>query len=622
MSEIKTIPNVAGNFKLAKYCLIFLVLISVLAEKAFAQKANMLSWKDKIDQAVDEFFIKNGPGGIITVSKDRKDLYTRTFGYADIEEKDTVTVNTLFDIASCAKQFTAVSLLWLADKNIIDLNKPIQFYLPEFVIKEPIPIYSLLTHCSGLQDYSELALLARGREEANTYKKEEMLNIIYNQQNLAFSPTTSENYSNTNYAILAELIEKVSHQSFPDFVTQHILQPLNIKSSEIRFSNQVRNLNIAKGYLARENKDEKFKTDVSGDTGSDRMHGAGGMYANIQGLLKWMSNYNKKVFTDKNLIDNLLHRDTLTNGDLTKYARGIETGYTKSGYRWIQHTGRSSSTSIMLWLPDFDISIIGLFNTQEIWAQSVINKFFKDIVDYYGKDQEIAQKNSSEESEKDIDQSISQEPRITPQDEIDLPIAHLKKFIGVYPGDAPVGSQKPPSGGVGVDKIVLREAKLKYILYNGYEIDLKPINDTILEMTGVGRPIQLYFNDLNTNKTSIAFADPLVNNGKLSNELSHQIPKLSRDELQKFAGQYKVSTLARSIPIKIMQEQNDMYMYWGSLNKKSKLYYLGNNIFTTWQSGNSAMQCNLIFSTDENGEVNGLKYDGHRVWNLQFDKIK
>lgn len=585
-----------------------------------AQNTNDLLWKDKIDQTINEYFIEDGPGGLISISKDGENLYLKSFGYANIEKKDTITNNTLFDIASCSKQFTAASVMTLADKNLIDLNKPIQFYLPEFIIEEPIPIYSLLTHCSGLQDYSEITLLARGREGQDIYTKEELLDIIYNQKNLAFLPITSENYSNTNYAILAELVEKVSHQSFPEFVTKQLLQPLNISISEITFSNQVQNSNIAIGYLNRERKEDEFVTDFSKDNTQDKLYGAGGMYANVQGLQKWMTNYSKNLYSNKSLIDNLLHRDTLANGALTKYARGIETGYTKSGYKWIQHTGRSSSTSIILWLPDFNITIIGLFNTQEIWSQSVINKFLKDIIDYYekeeGKTEETTQSSNENNSE-----SIPAKNTIAPQPEIELPIAHLEKFTGTYPAGAPVGSVTPPSGGVGVDKIVLKDEKLQYVLYNGYEINLKPINDTILEMIGVGRPIQLHFNNLNQKNKYITVADPFVNNGEMSKELTFEIPVLSINELQKFTGAYQVPNLPRAIPIKILLEGNNLYMQWGILNKRSKLYYLGDDIFSSWQSGNNAMQCNLIFTRDKEGKINGFKYDGHRAWNLQFYKI-
>jgi CubicO group peptidase (beta-lactamase class C family) len=131
------------------------------------QKSELITWKNLVDDVVKEYESVNGPGGVVAIVRGNQIVYSKSFGYADVANKLPNTETTLFDIASCAKQFTAASVLILEEQGMIDLSRPIQYYFPEFIIEEPIPVRSLLTHSSGIHDYSEMLLLARGRGERN-----------------------------------------------------------------------------------------------------------------------------------------------------------------------------------------------------------------------------------------------------------------------------------------------------------------------------------------------------------------------------------------------------------------------------------------------------------------------
>ena len=472
--------------------------------------------------------------------------------------------------------------------------------------------------------------MARGRDGISDYSKKEILSTIFKQTNLGFIPLEKENYSNTNYALLAELIERVSGQPFPDFLKAHIFALLGMSKSEIQLGKFYTSskIDIATGYYKRDKGDVNFTPEKEKEANhqEEAIYGAGGIKANIHGLIKWMSNYKTGRLKNGNLlIDELLHKDTLSNGELTRYARGLEDGVLKSGYKWVQHTGRGATgTSIMLWLPEFDISIIALFNTDEIWAQSVTNKFLKDIVDSLDNHkQNLTESDNStiEESTNTTSKKEVPQPSIVPQPEVSLSMSELNKFVGLYPAGAPVGSHVPPSGGVGIDKITLNEGKLQYILYNGYAINLKPISNTVLEMTGVGRPIQLRFINIESERPGIVSVDPMVNNGKPSDEVTYRIPQLETSVAKSFCGKYKSPTVDKAIPIEILFEDGKLYMQWGILKKRSQLYYLDDDILTTWKDGKYGMQCNLIIKRNSKGQITGFTYDGHRAWNLFFNKI-
>ncbi len=594
-------------------------IFCLLSAYVSCQTSNDSSWIQRINQIIEKQLIENGPGGVVAVAKGHQLLYSKAFGYANVESQKLNTPHTLFDIASCSKQFTAASILRLAEQGKIDLKQPIQDYFPELKIKHPIPIHTLLSHTSGLFDYSELLLLARGREGMSEFSKKEIINIIFNQTELSFLPLTNENYSNSNFAILAELVERVSKQSFPAFVRSQILAPLDISPNEISFINYNNDSNTiqATGYPQRKEGQVEFLPEVKSNKAF--LYGAGGMKANIFGLHKWMSHYNSGVlFNGTPLIDLLLQKDSLQDGKLSHYARGLESGTTKEGYQWVQHTGRSHSTSIMLWFPEYKVSIIALMNTQEIWAQSVTNKFYNDVLTAMAAP---SRKDTISSVPEEVDASNTPTTSIIPQNAIELSVDELRKFVGTFRADAPVGSHVPPSGGVGVDKIILKDGKLQYVLYNGYTIDLKPVGKDLLEMTGIGRPVQLHFSNLNTEQTGIRFADPFVNNGIPSEEVTYKIPKTTPPELEKYCGKFAIPTISNSIPIEIMSEEGVLYMQWGILKKRSQLYYLGNDILTSWQSGNAGMQCNLVFKRSTNHEIMGFHYDGHRIWNLYLEKL-
>ncbi len=598
------------------------LLLILIYSSSYGQNPETSHWTKKIDDVIKNIAIENGPGGAIAVAKGEEVLYSKAFGFADIDKLRPNTVNTLFDIASCSKQFTAACILQLAREGKIDLEKPIQEYIDRFSIDTPIPVHSLLTHSSGLQDYSELLLLARGREEVALYSNKDILETILMQTDLSFAPGTSENYSNSNYALLAKLVESVSGLCFPEYLRRNIFEPLNLTSDEIYLSELDQNADFAWGYPGRMEGETKFIPEkVKFNKPEDiQIHGDGGIKANVFSLIKWMNAYTKgQVGASLLQKDSILKKDTLTNGAITEYARGgLKTGITSTGYKWVQHTGRSNSTSIMMWLPDYDVFIVALFNTQEIWAQSVTNKFYKDVINAMPR---ISNQDSESKLSETQNQSNPENPPFVEQPELVLSQTQLQKFVGTYPADAPVGSHVPPSGGVGVDQIVLEDNKLKYVLYNGYKINLKPINDNTLEMTGVGRPIQLRFNDLESNKPGLTVADPLVNNGEPC-ETIYQTPEIPLKKIREYCGQYKSPTLINSIPIQIIAEDEELYIQWGILEKRAKLHYLGNDRFTAYQSGNnSGMQCNLVIKRHSNGEINGLSYEGHRVWNLFFEKI-
>ncbi len=576
------------------------------------------SWKKNVDRVIEKYEFKEGPGGVVAIAQGNKILYTRTFGYSNIDKKRPISEETLFDIASCAKQFTAASVLLLEKQGHLDLDMPIQTFFPEFRISEQIPIHTLLTHSSGIQDYSEMLILSRGRGEAAKFGKNDILSLIFRQTTLAFKPGTDENYSNSNYVILAELVERISRKSFEEFVQESLLSPLNISSSEIHFlGNSTDRMDHAEGHPTRLSSLDPFisETQLYKDYKSvEPVLGAGGMKANIYGLIKWMNNFEQDAIQPKSLIQSLLIRDTLASGDLTSYARGLEVGTTPEGYTWVEHTGRSNSTSVMLWWPDFNISMIALCNTQEIWAQSLTNEFCMDILSTFPKPDVLftAPRENGPLTSASDEKSMAENRPI-----IDLSVDDLRHFEGLYEANTEVGGRKPPSGGVGVIEITLDGDELTAVRYDGLKFKLTPVG--LSRFTVEGAPIDFDFASTGDDNLDLRFVS-LMDTSDI--QISHKLPILSQTAMDEICGRYNSTALINAVPIEILRRDGNLFMKWGAQGHLAKLNYLKDDRLTAYVDDPvEGMQCNLVLKRDVRKKVTGFSYEGHRVWHLNFDKI-
>ncbi len=167
--------------------------------------------------------------GVVLIAEQGEIKYERYFGYADHPSKTPFTTNSMSHIASVSKTFTAVAAMMLIEKKQLKLTDELQQYLPEL----PYPgvtIKHLLTHTSGL--YGEQKPLIREAINGKGYNNQQILAVFTDiKPPLNFIPGSNYNYSNTNYTMLALIIEQVSGISFPDFLQQNIFKPAGMQNS-------------------------------------------------------------------------------------------------------------------------------------------------------------------------------------------------------------------------------------------------------------------------------------------------------------------------------------------------------------------------------------------------------
>ncbi len=286
----------------------------VFLSLSLAQAENPTKQVDDLFQKMDTTTL---PGCALSVMKDGKIVYERGYGMADLDHNIPITPATVFHVASMSKQFTAASIVLLAQEGKLSLDDPVRKYIPELPdFGTPVTIRQLIHHVSGLRDQWDLLGLAGWRYSLDLITDDDVLSLISRQRGLNFPPGSRYMYSNTGYTLLAQIVKRVSGQSLREFTTSHIFEPLGMKNTHFRDDHAEIVKNIADGYSPAR---DSFELSV---TNFDTV-GATSLMTTVEDLALWDENfYNPKVGGPA-LIQQLLERGKLNNGQQLDYAFGL-----------------------------------------------------------------------------------------------------------------------------------------------------------------------------------------------------------------------------------------------------------------------------------------------------------
>lgn len=201
---------------------------------------------EKIDEVMQRYTELDQFSGTVLLAKDGKVLYTKAFGDANKSFGIKNKIDTKFNIASMGKMFTGVSIFQLHERGTLDVNAPVITYLKNFPLGDKITIYHLLSHTSGLGNYMRHPDY---RADRIAFKKiDDLLPIIYEQEVQFETPGERFSYSNSGMIILGAIIEKLTGQSYSDYITKNIFEPTKMYDTEMRFGDEVVQ-NRATGYM-------------------------------------------------------------------------------------------------------------------------------------------------------------------------------------------------------------------------------------------------------------------------------------------------------------------------------------------------------------------------------------
>ena len=204
----------------------------------------------KLDTLFTKLYENGAFNGSVLVAKAGKIIYQKTLGILNKATNEQLTDSSMFQLASVSKVITATAVLILHEKNKIDINKSFKDYFPDFPY-EGITIKELLNHRSGLPNYI-YTLNAEIYQPNYQMSNADMYNcFIAKNAKPYLKPNKRFNYCNTNYALLALLIEKVSGQSYSNFLREELFKPLGMRNTATIQEIDLNNSKITKPYDLR-----------------------------------------------------------------------------------------------------------------------------------------------------------------------------------------------------------------------------------------------------------------------------------------------------------------------------------------------------------------------------------
>ena len=309
--------------------------------------------KQKIDSLFNVLDINNEYMGTISVFKDKKEIYSRSIGYSDINNNILSNESTRYRIGSISKIFTAVLIMQLVEEKKLNLNDKLSQYFPDIKLSNEITIEQLLTHRSGIYNYTDIKDYESWMEKPLSQK--ELISKI-NKNKRRFKPNKKFEYSNSNYFLLSLIIEQIENGSFNNILEKKILIPYNLNQTYCCTNEE--NNNVAKSYYNINNKwKEATNTDLR------TAAGAGGVISTAKEINKFFNLlFNNKIINKESL-------DLMTyNLKTSDYGFGIfeYDFFNSSGYG---HNGRI----------DGFISTACYFLEEEISVTYLNNGFRPDI---------------------------------------------------------------------------------------------------------------------------------------------------------------------------------------------------------------------------------------------------
>ncbi|MBK8968833.1 MAG: serine hydrolase [Lewinellaceae bacterium] len=329
-----------------------ILLLHAIALPAQTDNSWLTAEFDEICQAK---FPADGPGGAVLVAKGDQILYHKAFGLDDVENKKPLQTGMVFRIGSVTKQFTAIAILQLVEKGKLSLQDEITKFIPDYPVRgKKITVEHLLHHTSGIKSYTSMA-----EWTPEVWKKDFTpagLVDFFKNQPMDFDPGTQNSYSNSGYILLGYIIEKVSGQTYAEYLEKNVFTRAGLTNTF--YENQKRPIpNWAAGYQRGTNGYEPAMP-----LSMTQPYAAGSLASTVEDLFRWTR---------------AVHSGKLVAADLLKKAHtpnilpdGINTHY---GYGWIMGNILGSPTiehdggingflSSLIYLPNEKITVAILTN--------------------------------------------------------------------------------------------------------------------------------------------------------------------------------------------------------------------------------------------------------------------
>lgn len=331
------------------YALFLFAFICNLSSAISAQ-----TLEKQIDSLIlTEFKAEQGPGGVFMVARKGKSIYRKAFGKANLELNVDLSPENVFQLGSLTKQFTAIAVLLLDEQGKLNVNDPVSKYIPDYPSGDKITIHHLLTHTSGIKDFTKMKSL---REIADKDMSPRMMVDFFKNEPVDFQPGEKFEYNNSGYVLLGHIIELVSAEKYEDFITNRIFKKAGMTHSYYASDRQIIN-NRASGYQKKENGIVN-KTIINFSV----PFSSGSLMSTVDDLLKWQNALNQNLLLNAESTKKAFQKYKLNNGEEFSYGYGWHLREI-NGVPTREHGGSIFGFKTMgVFIPNEDIYVIGLTN--------------------------------------------------------------------------------------------------------------------------------------------------------------------------------------------------------------------------------------------------------------------
>lgn len=297
---------------------------------------------------------KSGPGAVFMVAKDGKPIYQKAFGKANLELGVDMNTENVFQLGSMTKQFTAIAILMLVEQGKLKLQDPVAKYISDFPNGNQITIHHLLTHTSGIKDFTKMKSIQEIAQKDLAPK--ELINFFKNEPS-DFKQGEKFEYNNSGYVILGQLIELASGLTYENFIKQNIFDKIGMAQS--RYASDLLVIkNRAYGYNKREigyvNK-AKISFNIP--------YASGSLMSTLTDMLKWQNALRKNLLLKPEIIKKAFTKYRLNNGEEFNYGYGWHLKEI-NGIPTREHGGSVFGFKTMgVYIPSAAIYVIGFSNS-------------------------------------------------------------------------------------------------------------------------------------------------------------------------------------------------------------------------------------------------------------------
>jgi CubicO group peptidase (beta-lactamase class C family) len=337
---------------------VFYLIVAMFAGVTMLGAGQPTDLEVKIDPLFSQIVQSNWPGAAVLAARDGKIIFDKGYGFAQVESQTTMTTDTRTRIGSITKQFTAAAIFKLAEARKLSIDDHVSKYIPDWPRGNEVTLRHLLTHCSGIHNFTGKA----GYYEHVT-EPISLENLVASFENdpFDFNPGEKYSYDNSGYVLLGYIIEKVTGQSYASYLQKAFFDPLGMTNTGV-YHKGLPTDGEAFGYSYTNGAVMRAPNwDMS------KVAGAGAIYSTAHDLYRWNEAlFNHRVLSDISLKTAFtvgqLKLDDPTHPEVVGYGCGW-TRDLLNGATEVSHGGELwGFGSYLLRLPDYKLTVIVLLN--------------------------------------------------------------------------------------------------------------------------------------------------------------------------------------------------------------------------------------------------------------------